>query len=320
MHRCPRPRLTKLSLSPCHATLTRLSRDSHATLTRLLPFCSLRDNGIILEDFSELGDTEFTFEAWVRTSDSCHNSALFSYAAPPADPTGGGTELEANHLVLANPNRLVLCHDFEYLDIVPDTRGESCYFSFNHTGPSIVSRDGTWHHVAATWTAADDGLVQMYVNGLLVSSARTRKTAPLKKHGVIAIGEEMDCYGACLDKGQGFNGEMDEMRLWKVARSQDDILKFMRSGAGLDNHPDLAAYWKMDDSNDVSRMGVVKDSSGKGHDLVLSTRPISSVQSISSKKFSEKVSAGVSSFNNNYAMNQNYRCVAHTHLPAYLAL
>ena len=266
-----------------------------------------RDNGIILEDFSDLGDTEFPFEAWVRTSDSCHNSALFSYAARPADPTGGGTELEANHLVLANPNRLVLCHDFEYLEIVPDTRGESCYFSFNHTGPSIVSRDGTWRHIAATWTAANDGLVQIYVNGLLMSSSRTRKTAPLKKHGIIAIGEEMDCYGACMDKGQGFNGEMDEVRLWKVARSQDDILKHMHSGAGLENHPDLAAYWKMDDPNDLSRMGVVKDSSGKGHDLVLSTPPISSMQSISSKKFSDRVSAGVASFKNNYAMNQNYR-------------
>ena len=113
-----------------------------------------------------------------------------------------------------------------------------------------------------------------------MSSARTRKTAPLKKHGVIAIGEEMDCYGACLDKGQGFNGEMDEVRLWKVARSQDDILKYMRSGAGLENHPELAAYWKMDDPNDVSGTGVAIDSSGKGHDLPLSTRPMSSMQSI----------------------------------------
>jgi len=314
-----------------------------------------------VEDFSDLGDTEFTFEAWIRTSDACHNSALFSYAAPPDDPSGGGgclqnshrsrsrsltvahgrsrsltvihqltrhltpshplilsstlatspgTEVEANHLVLANPNQLVLCHDFEYLDMLPDPRGESCYYAFNHTGPSVVSRDGTWRHVAATWTAANDGLVEIYVNGLLLSSARTRKTAPLKKHGIVAIGEEMDCFGACLDKGQGFNGEMDEVRLWRKARSQEEILKYMRSGEGLENHPDLAAYWKMDDPKGVSSssLSVVKDSSGRGHDLKLSSPPTQSTQSITSRKFSEKLaSAGVASFKNNFAMNQNFR-------------
>jgi cysteine-rich repeat protein len=267
-----------------------------------------RDNGIIVENFSDLGESEFTFEAWVRTSDSCHNSALFSYAAPPDDPAGGGTELEANHLVLANPNQLVLCHDFEYLDMLPDPRGESCYYAFNHTGPSIVSRDGTWHHVAATWTAANDGLVKIYIDGLLLSSARTRKTNPLQKRGILAIGEEMDCYGACLDKGQGFNGEMDEVRLWRVARSQDDILKYMRSGEGLENHPDLAAYWKMDDPDYALGAGIVKDSSGRGNDLSLSSPPRSSSQRITSRKFSKKIeSAGVATFGNNFAMNQNFR-------------
>ena len=204
----------------------------------------------------------------------------------------------------------MLCHDFEYLDMLPDPRGESCYYAFNHTGPSVVSRDGTWRHVAATWTAANDGLVEIYVNGLLLSSARTRKTAPIKKHGIIAIGEEMDCFGACLDKGQGFNGEMDEVRLWRKARSQEEILKYMRSGEGLENHPDLAAYWKMDDPKGVSSssLSVVKDSSGRGHDLKLSSPPTQSTQSITSRKFSEKLaSAGVASFKNNFAMNQNFR-------------
>ena len=127
-------------------------------------------------------------------------------------------------------------------------------------------------------------------------------------HSPIQSPTRRDCYGACLDKGQGFNGEMDEIRLWKVARSQEDILKYMRSGAGLENHPDLAAYWKMDDPNDVSGSGIAKDSSGRGHNLVLSAPPISSTQDISSKKFSEKLStAGVVSFKNNFAMNQNFR-------------
>ena len=56
-----------------------------------------------MEDFSDLGDTEFTFEAWIRTSDACHNSALFSYAAPPDDPSGGGGCLLNSHRSRSRP-------------------------------------------------------------------------------------------------------------------------------------------------------------------------------------------------------------------------
>lgn len=39
-----------------------------------------------------------------------------------------------------------------------------------------------------------------------------------------------------------------QVRLWKVERSQEDILKFMRrTGGSLDNHPDLLAYWKFNE-------------------------------------------------------------------------
>jgi len=39
-----------------------------------------------------------------------------------------------------------------------------------------------------------------------------------------------------------------QVRLWKVERSQEDILKFMRrTGGSLDKHPDLLAYWKFNE-------------------------------------------------------------------------
>lgn len=37
-------------------------------------------------------------------------------------------------------------------------------------------------------------------------------------------------------RGQGFFGLMDEVRIWRVARSQKDILAHMRSTRGLENH------------------------------------------------------------------------------------
>lgn len=272
-----------------------------------------RDHGVIMEDFVDLGEDEFTFEAWLRTSDSCHHSALFSYAAKPENPERGSTETEANHFVIYNQNNLVACHDFEYIDLYPDEQKVSCYAAYDHSPklPSIVSRDGTWHHVAVTWTAADDGLTKIYVDGLLMVEASTRKTRPLKKGGALVLGSEQDCYSGCLDRGQGFHGEMDEVRVWKVARSQEEILRHMRDSMGLDGHNDLAAYWKFNDPEDhgINKgIRVAKDHSGRGNDLILATLPKSSVQDISSPKVSKQISdSGVLTFKNNYAMNQNFR-------------
>lgn len=40
---------------------------------------------------------------------------------------------------------------------------------------------------------------------------------------------------------------MDEVRLWKVVRTQDEIIKHMRWSTGLENHQSLVAYWKFND-------------------------------------------------------------------------
>ena len=61
-----------------------------------------------------------------------------------------------------------------------------------------------------------------------------------------------DCFGGCTDPSQGFYGMMDEVRIWKVVRSQDDIIKHMRWASGLENHADLSAYWKFNDPDDDS--------------------------------------------------------------------
>ena len=44
------------------------------------------------------------------------------------------------------------------------------------------------------------------------------------------------------------------MRLWRVERSQKDILKWMRTdGPGLDPKRELLAYWKFDDPDTCAR-------------------------------------------------------------------
>jgi hypothetical protein len=38
-----------------------------------------------------------------------------------------------------------------------------------------------------------------------------------------------------------------QVRIWKVVRSQADIMKHMRWASGLENNPDLTAYWKFNE-------------------------------------------------------------------------
>lgn len=163
-------------------------------------------------------------------------------------------------------------------DLWPDPGRVSCYAAFNHSAalPSLVSDGTRWHHLAVTWTAANSGLTRIFVDGLLRVETPTGKTAPLRPGGALMLGAEQDCYGGCTDQGQGFHGEMDEVRLWRTARSQADILAHMRSTSSLANHPDLAAYWAFNDPEEQGLFKeniVAKDSSGRGNHLRLVSLP-----------------------------------------------
>ncbi len=284
-----------------------------------------RDHGIVIKNFSDLAPDAFTFEAWLRSSDSCHRSAIFSFANRVEDPNAdeAARTTAANAFVIFDQNRLVACHDYEFIDLWPDIQSKSCYAAFNanpvNTLPSIVENDGSWHHLAVTWTAANNGLTKIYVDGLLRAEAATGKTGSLKA-GALMLGAEQDCYGGCTDRGQGFYGEMDEVRIWRVARSQKDILNFMRtSDTTLEQHLDLASYWRFNDPEEsgMNKGTVAKDYSGRGNDLHLITLPTASSQQIISSSTSGTSggggggtsnslnNAGVLSFHNNYASNQN---------------
>ena len=46
----------------------------------------------------------------------------------------------------------------------------SCYSKYgNQPAANILERDGAWHHVAVTWTAANNGLTKVYKDGLLMA-------------------------------------------------------------------------------------------------------------------------------------------------------
>ncbi|WIA11894.1 hypothetical protein OEZ85_011978 [Tetradesmus obliquus] len=270
-----------------------------------------RDHVVLKKDFKDFPTTAMTFEAWVSSSDFCHAGTIMSYAKDSKSTDDNQRIADFNHFVIFDPRNLLACHDFKYIDLKPDPKNESCHASYWNvskldTTAKYVERDGQWHHLAVSWSTADEGLTKIYWDGLLVASAYSHKTQPLEPGGAFMLGAEQDCFGGCTDPSQGFYGMMDEVRIWKTVRSQDDIIRHMRWASGLENNADLIAYWQFNDpdsdNGQFRRHVIAKDSSGKGNDLSLLSSP--SRMDTEIKSGGNALRTGSLNFKNNVALNK----------------
>lgn len=143
------------------------------------------------------------------------------------------------------------------------------FFSVEETGHIFFHREvapwglrsqtkiqaGAWTHVAVTFGA---GRSKIYVNGTLRGSQREGAMAQDALTSVLV--------GAIHDQDQpasAFNGQLDELRLWNVDRSQTEIEKNMHQTlTGLEYG--LVGYWQFDECAG----GRARDRLGK-HDGVL---------------------------------------------------
>jgi len=106
---------------------------------------------------------------------------------------------------------------------------------------------GIWYHLTATINPVDG--MKLYINGVLQQNLDS-SIEPIETMG-----------GSIWDKvsiarwgnwnninARYFTGEIDEVRLWNISRSESEIREFMcRKLTG--NEPGLKAYWKFDNSS-----------------------------------------------------------------------
>jgi len=94
--------------------------------------------------------------------------------------------------------------------------------------------DGSWHHVAAAYDGANEYL---YVDGVLDNSLSVSGT----------IGTNGDpLYIGSRDGGSVFGGQMDEVRLWNVARSGAQIRSAMHCTL-TGSESGIVGYWQFDE-------------------------------------------------------------------------
>lgn len=91
-----------------------------------------------------------------------------------------------------------------------------------------------WNHVAVTYAGST---ARFYVNGVLHDTV----DAP----GPLGVNDNDLTLGARADQSEGFDGQMAEVRLWRSARSQTEIRRYLIESWDM-NHPDLIGVWHLE--------------------------------------------------------------------------
>ncbi|HYW80524.1 MAG TPA: LamG-like jellyroll fold domain-containing protein, partial [Thermoguttaceae bacterium] len=189
-----------------------------------------------------------TLETWLRVD-------AFTNDWMPIIQKGSGSGTDSRSFSLwANENG--------YLHFTSSS--SSGYQSIANT-PAGSIEPGKWYHFAGVLDRYS-GRMEVYLDGQLVgvanNSVPNTNTAAHSSPLLFAQTlEDSDFYSP-------FYGQIDEVRLWNVARGQDEIARDMARTLPA-GEPGLVGYWKM---NELSGYGIL-DSSGNGNDGMMQGMP-----------------------------------------------
>ncbi|MEQ8360558.1 MAG: LamG-like jellyroll fold domain-containing protein [Cytophagales bacterium] len=191
--------------------------------------------------YSSSGITELTVEAWIRTSSgasqiiaSYDRSEYWRFEINGASAGTGQIGLGINT-------------NAGLIDFGGNTRID----------------DGNWHHVAATF---DNGTITLYVDGVVDASTTNGATYGngTTRFGFVGVGSEANTFDGTTGPAVYFNGDMDEFRIWSVARSASEVSEFKDKCAV--GETGLEVYYRMDNGTGAS---VVTDRTGNGNNGTL---------------------------------------------------
>jgi hypothetical protein len=126
----------------------------------------------------------------------------------------------------------------------------------------------TFTHIAATFDGAT-GETKLYINGEVVGTkfifgSIIGNTQPLY------IGKDFNTTSTL------FGGGIDELKIWDTCRTEDQIRSNMHTRLGNFAHPNLQAYWRMDEGSGTSLV----DASGHCNAVSLVSNPLFTTSTI----------------------------------------
>lgn len=191
-------------------------------------------------DASDLDlSTTWTLEAWINPSDV--NRSAFQHVI--SKWAGGG---DASYTLEVHEGRL---RSGIHNGIDPTQAVESL----------ALLRNDVWQHVAIT---LDNGTLRLFIDGELDRTVTGSQT-PMNSTRPLSLGREGPPFN-----GWHYAGLIDEVRIWKVARSPKEIARDMNKRPS--GRPDgLVAYWRMKEGSGQ----IAADETGNGHDMQLGDTP-----------------------------------------------
>lgn len=175
-------------------------------------------------DYVDVADSEdlhlqypITIEGWVGT-----NNPSKSY----------------QHIVGKRNDRLLGSYKVPYA-LRLDSGKPTFYFGTGNTWKihrAEFQLSEAWYHVAATY---DGNIVNIYVNGVKEYTQSETDTPFTNDISMTS--------GASIDPDEVFDGLLDEVRIWNIARTQEQIQENMNQPLeNPESDPNLVGYWNFD--------------------------------------------------------------------------
>ena len=195
----------------------------------------LDGNGYVsINQSNDLNLSDFTFEAWIKP-DSTMNTYYTILSK------GDGSTISTNYIFQIQSSKLAL-----YVS-------ESWHMSSSDINPEV------WTHVAVTFNNTTDE-IKFYINGILDSVYSDSDEPYLSGTNVAKIGEQGD-----LCNCNRFSGEIDELRIFNVERTEEQIFENMSSIISK-NETGLVAYYRF---TVIIKSLIIDRSRNKHHGLLV---------------------------------------------------
>ena len=115
-------------------------------------------------------------------------------------------------------------------------------YSSNNAAAAFDPTNTSWHHIAGTWEQST-GVISIYIDGVLSGTDNYAGSVGPITADIFQIGAAHSLYN--------WKGQLDEVRIWNVVRSQAEIVENMNKQL-TGTETGLIAYYKMEEGTGTS--------------------------------------------------------------------
>ncbi|MBD2433254.1 MULTISPECIES: LamG-like jellyroll fold domain-containing protein [Fischerella] len=193
-------------------------------------------------------DQAITIEAWIKSNEQNRDGIIVNR---------GGSWNEVGYCLWLNKGNICVDLSSNDDDNADGARGYSNNTVSVLTQNAVLNHD-SWHHIAFTWEQ-NSKEIKIYIDG----EKQSVNTSPFFEG---PIGEPRVSLNIARSQNYGyyFNGCIAEVRLWKIARTQEQIKENMTRQLKEDNEKEgLVGYWQLTEAEgDEAENSVSNDDNG----------------------------------------------------------